>query len=215
MRSDARGQHHVPLMLQEAFATPGKGKKYQVHVFDKHSGRTFRTSPENVLHQRDFNTFEQDGVTLCLEDGLGDIEDKAAPVLRRVIAERSLVGLDVEERAVLSVFAALQRVRGVSTRASMLDIDRQIRDRLRRDGHDPDGIPQLDGGDDPEQVKLSALVLVSRQLDAFAQAFATKVMLLVAAAPGETFLLGDTPVTLANHRDAGLNGNLGLGAVDS
>lgn len=210
MRSDARGQHHVPQMLQEAFARPGKGKKSQVHVFDKQSGRAFQTSPENLLKARDFNTFEQDGTTLCLEDGIGEIEDKAAPVLRRVIAARSLAGLGVAERAILATFAALQRLRGVSMRADMLDVDRQIRDRLRRDGHDPDVIPQLDGGDDPLQVKLTALRLISGQLDAFAQAFAAKIMLLVAAAPGETFLLGDTPVTLANHNEADLQGNLGL-----
>jgi hypothetical protein len=210
MRSPARGQHHVPLMLQEAFTTPGAGKKAQVHVFDKREGRTFRTSPENILQARDFNTFEQEGVTYCLEGGMGDVEALAAPVLRQVITERSLAGLSYEQRAALMVFAALQRVRGVSTRASMINLDEQIRARLTAEGQDPDIIPQLRGGGDPEQGKLSALMLVGRNLGEFARSFADKTMLLIAAAPEQTFLLGDTPVTLANQTDTGPYGNLGL-----
>ncbi len=80
-------------MLQEPFTTPGKGRKPQVHVFDKKTGRTFRTSPENVLHERDFNTFEHQGTVYCLEDGFGKIEDQAAPVFRKLIARRTLVAL--------------------------------------------------------------------------------------------------------------------------
>jgi hypothetical protein len=52
--------------------------------------------------------------------------------------------------------------------------------------------------------------LISGHLGAFSQALAAKTMLLIAAAPRETFLLGDTPVTLANQTDADLQGNLGL-----
>jgi hypothetical protein len=160
VRSDARGQHHVPCMLQDAFAVPGKGRKPQVHVFDKHDGRTFRTSPENILHERDFNTFEYGGATYCLEGGMGKIEDQTAPILRRIITSRSLADLTAEERAKVLVFTALQRVRGVSIRASMVDMVEQMRERIRAEGHDPDLVPQLRGHDDPEQVKLSALMLV-------------------------------------------------------
>ncbi|MBP8235703.1 MAG: hypothetical protein KAY22_25745, partial [Rhizorhabdus sp.] len=60
-------------MLQDAFAASGRGKKRQVHVFDKHEDRIFRTSPENILQERDFNTFQDGATTYCLEDGMGKI----------------------------------------------------------------------------------------------------------------------------------------------
>jgi hypothetical protein len=179
-------------------------------VFDKQSDRTFRTSPENILQARDFNTFEDGGVVHCLEDGMGSVEDRAAPALRKVTAERSLAGLSTEERAAIMVFTALQKVRGVNTRAAMVDMVEQIRERLRANGDDPDLVPQLQGGDDPEQVKLSSLMLVGRNLAEFARSYANKVMLLFEAAPGATFLLGDTPVVLANQNDTRPYGNLGL-----
>jgi hypothetical protein len=209
-RSTARGQHHVLVMLQDAFAAPGNGKKRQIHVFDKHEDRTFRTSPENILQERDFNTFENGEVTYCLEDGMGKIEDQAAPALRKVIANRTLACLDDKERAAILVFTALQRIRGVHTRAGMLDIETQIRERLRSNGDDPDLVPQLRGSNEPEQIKLSALTLVGKNLPEFSRSYTNKVMVLMEACPGETFLLGDTPVVLANQNDTFPYGNLGL-----
>lgn len=209
-RSSARGQHHVPMMLQDAFSVPGKGKKRQIHVFDKHNDRTFRTSPENILQERDFNTFESGEITYCLEDGMGKIEDQAAPALRKVIANRTLSCLDQKERAAILVFTALQKIRGVSLRAGMLDIDAMIRKKLRSNGDDPDIVPQLHGGDEPQQVKLSALKMVGDHLPEFVNSYLNKIMILMEACSGEAFLLGDTPVVLANQNDTFPYGNLGL-----
>jgi hypothetical protein len=197
-------------MLQNAFATPAKGKKDQLFVFDKHEDRRFRTSPENILQQRDFNTYDDGKAVLCLEDGMQSVEDKAAPVIRKIIAERAVYGLTDEERAALCVFAALQKIRGTSIRSDMLDFTKQISDRLKANGDDPSQIPQLQGGDDPEQVKLSALMLVRNNLAEFARSYANKVLALNAAPAGETFLLGDCPVVLANQNDYGPYGNIGL-----
>ncbi|KQZ28339.1 hypothetical protein ASD89_01945 [Caulobacter sp. Root656] len=97
-RSDARGQHYVPQMLQDAFTRPGKGKKPQLFVFDKHEDRVFKTSPENILHQRDFNTFESEEASYCLETGMGKVEDAAAPVLRHLLTLSVLQELDVHLR---------------------------------------------------------------------------------------------------------------------
>jgi hypothetical protein len=209
-RSEARGHHHVPLMLQNAFATSAKGKKDQVFVFDKHEDRGFRTSPENILQERDFNTFDDGAAVLCLEDGLQSVEDKAAPVFRKIIAERAINGLSDEERAAACVFTALQKIRGTSVRFDMADFTQQISDRLRANGDDPSLVPQLQGGDDPEQIKLSALMLIKNNLGEFARSYVNKNMALIAAPPGETFVLGDCPVVLANQNDHAPYGNIGL-----
>lgn len=200
-------------MLQEAFASAGAGAKSQLFVFDKSSEKTFRTSPENVLKERDFNTFEADGVTYCLEEGFGQIEDRAAPVFRKIIEARSLAGLSDEETAAILVFVALQKVRGTNTRASMTDMFDQIRERIRAEGQDAATVSQIGAFDDPEEVKLSALSLVGDNLGDFAKSYTNKVMILLEAVPRETFLLGDTPVVLANHNDTYPYGNLGLEVV--
>lgn len=205
-----RSQHYVPCMLQDAFATPGKGKFPQVHVYDKLEDRTFRTTPANVLHERDFNRYDDGKYIACMEEGLSKIEDQAAPVLRRIRDSRSLAGLTLEDRVKVMAFVALQQVRGPSIRINMVHIAEQMRERIRSMGHDPEEIPQLRGGDDPELIKLTAMKLASENLPEFTESFADKAMLLVGAAPGTTFLLGDNPVVKANQNDTWPRGNLGL-----
>lgn len=200
----------MPCMLQSAFATAGRGKFDQVYVFDKQEDRTFRTAPENVLHERDFNRYDDGGYIVCMEGGLGKIEDQAAPVFRRIRDSRSLVGLTLEDRVKVMAFVALQHVRGPSTRINMIDVGEKMRERIRSMGHDPENIPQLRGGDDPEMIKLTAMKLAKENLPKFTESFADKVMLLVGAAPGATFLLGDNPVVKANQNGMGIRGNLGL-----
>lgn len=206
----ARGQHYVPRMLQSAFARPGKGRYAQVHVFDKRDDRTFRTAPENMLQARDFNTYDDGTYVVCIEGGLGKIEAQTAPVFAKIRQDRSLAELTLEERVKVMAFTALQGIRGVSVRTNMLDVAEQMRERIRSQGHDPDLVPQLKGSNDPEQVKLTAMMFASESLPEFTVSFADKVMLLIEAAPGTTFLLGDAPAVMANQHDLGLRGNLGL-----
>lgn len=210
IRSEARHQHHVPCMLQRPWAVRGKGSKDLVQVLDKHEDRTFRTAVENVLGERDFNTFKDDGVVICLEDDMGKIETEAALVIRKLITKRQLSVLSEAERSVIVVFTALQKIRGVSMRAQMLDVDAQIRALLRANGDDPDMVPQLQGSDDPEQVKLTALMLIRKNLGDFSHALENKILILMEPPEGETFLLGDTPVVWANSNDTAPYGNLGL-----
>lgn len=209
-RSKVRNQHHVPRMLQRPFATDGAGKAKQVHVFDKHTGKTFKAPIENVFAARDFNTYEGEATTLCLEDGMAEVENLAAPVLRKIIAERSLAGLSGDERTTLCLFAALQKVRGVALRAQMGDMSRALREMIRAQGADPERLGELRGGDSAEDLKRMALEIIRENLAEFAQSFMGKVTVLIAAAPGETFLLGDTPVTWTNKTNTGPYGNLGL-----
>lgn len=205
-----RGHHHVPLMLQGAWAKPAKGKFPHVDVFDKHDSRSFRTSGENIMLGRDFNSFDDGEMALSLEGGMGKIEDQASRVIQRLRIERSLADLTVEDRAALCVFAALQRLRGLGIRAQMLEVDAQIRARLREGGDDPDTIPQMAGGQDPEQIKLTALMLIRNNLDVFAKSLALKAMFLFQPPRGRTFLLGDSPIVMSNSTDHGPYGNIGF-----
>lgn len=212
-RSAVRNQHHVPRCLMGPFATPGAGKKPQVRVFDKQGDRFFTAPTENVFAQRDFNTFiGEDGAVLCLEDGMAEIESQAAPVLKKVLTDRALTNLNDEERQVLCVFVALQKMRGVALRAQMDDMADVLRKRIKLMGSDPDMIPQLKQVD-KEAVKLTALELVRENLVDFSMMFVEKTMLLHSAPEGEVFYLGDTPVVWDNQTDTGPYGNLGLSVI--
>nr|WP_292224053.1 DUF4238 domain-containing protein [Brevundimonas sp.] len=200
----------MPCMLQSAFATAGRGKFPQVYVFDKKEERIFRTAPANILHERDFNRYNDGKYIICMEDGLGKIEDQAAPVFKRIAEDRSLVGLTLEDRVKVMAFVALQQVRGPSTRINMIDVAEKMRERVRSMGHDPEEVPQLRGMDDPEMVKFIAMNLASKNLPEFTKIISTKMMLLIGAAPGTTFLLGDHPVVKANTNQNGVLGSLGL-----
>lgn len=212
-RSKARNQHYVPRCLMSAFATTGRGKKPQVHVFDKRTDRSFVTATENIFSQRDFNTFEGlDGTVLCLEDGFAAIEDLASPVLRKLVRERSLASLSEAERMALIVFVALQKIRGVAFRIQMNDMMKQFRQRIREDGTDPNTIEQLrEDGD--ENLKLASLEFVREHLQEFAQHYVNKALILREAPEEEEFLLGDAAVVWANQRDTGPYGNLGLSVL--
>jgi hypothetical protein len=210
LRSDARNQHHVPQLLLRPFATPGKGKKHQVCVFDKHEGRSFRASIEKVFAERDFNTFEADNATLCLEDGIAAIENVAAPIFRKIVDTRTLKRLTDSDREILDAFVALQKVRGVAMRAQMLDMRAVVKQRIQQMGGDPDAIPQLRGADRPEAIKLSALGFVRDHMQEFSKCMAVKDLVLFEPCEGGEFLLGDNPVTWHNYRDMGPYGNLGL-----
>ena len=50
----AENQHYVPEMLLQNFAVAGRGKEPQLHVFDKQTGRTFRTAIKKVVAERAF-----------------------------------------------------------------------------------------------------------------------------------------------------------------
>lgn len=212
-RSDVRHQHYVPRCLMNAFAKKGGGKRLQVHVFDKRTDHSFLTATENIFAQRDFNTFEgADGTVLCLEDGMAAIEDIAAPVLRKVAAERSLAAISDEERMALIVFVALQKIRGVGLRAQFKAMTDQLRRRIQADGTDPDTIDQLrEDGD--EDLKLTSLQFVREHVAEFTQHYLDKALVLHAAPEGQEFVLGDAAVVWANKRDHSPYGNLGLGVV--
>ena len=208
-RSPARNQHYVPRVLLRNFATAGRGKSRQVHVFDKSDGRRFQTSIENVFAARDFNTLTLGDDVVCLEDAMGQIEGAVAGVLKKVLDERSLAGLRPNEIEALDSFTALQKVRNVSVRADITHLGELMRELVRNEGTDPKTVPQLGEQDGPELAKAVALQLTDN-LDEFARSLAGKQRLLMESHGNDVFVLGDSGSVWTNARDTGPYGNLGL-----
>lgn len=80
----ARKHHYLPQAYLAAF-TESKSKDGQFYVFDTLDGNHFRTSPENVAAERDFNRVDIEGKSLdVLEQALSPFEDRAVQAIRNV-----------------------------------------------------------------------------------------------------------------------------------
>jgi hypothetical protein len=208
-RSAARIQHYVPQFLLNSFARPGKGKKLQISVFDKHESRGFKASVDKVFGERDFNTFSSNAGTICLEEALGRIETEVAPIISRIVRLRR-IELNEAEVVTLAFFAALMHTRTTGFRKQIEDLTKDIRRVVAsKFEHQREALSEIDRAMAPDAIKLQALGFMVRSAHEFAPLIATKTLVLFSD-PGSNFIVGDTPVVLHNDRDFGPYGNIGL-----
>ncbi|CCD97732.1 DUF4238 domain-containing protein [Bradyrhizobium sp. STM 3809] len=102
----AENQHWVPKLLLKNFVDAGR-----VYCFDIHSGEVTKPPPKFAACEPGFNDFEIDGKRVSFEDKFEKIETKAAPILKRILAERSLAGLSAPDRRHVARFVAAQSFR--------------------------------------------------------------------------------------------------------
>ena len=67
----AKIQHYVPQFLLKQFSS---GKKPQVWVFDKTTGKKFKSHVKNVASEQGFYSFKFKGNELTIEPSLSNIE---------------------------------------------------------------------------------------------------------------------------------------------
>lgn len=80
----ARRHHFVSQCYLKRFAVPRNKKKLQLHVFDRHEGRSYVCSTDDIGLERDFNRIEADGVAPdAVEAALADFESEADLALDR------------------------------------------------------------------------------------------------------------------------------------
>jgi hypothetical protein len=99
-------QHWVPKLLLRNFADAR-----QVYCLDIHSDEIKKRPPKHAASEPGFNDFEIDGKAISFEDKLEKIETKAAPVLKRIVSAKNLVGLSPIDRQHVARFIATQSFR--------------------------------------------------------------------------------------------------------
>jgi len=99
----ARKQHFIPRFLLRRFCG---GKKRQLWVFDKTTGRTFRTNPANVAAARDLYSIELGDYVASVEPSLAKLESKWAAILNDILRADSILDLSVVDRVHLGVLIA-------------------------------------------------------------------------------------------------------------
>ncbi len=195
-------------MLMRPFATRGSGKAEQVNVFDKHSDRSFTARLEDVLAGRYFNTIWHDEFVQDVEGPLSKLEDKASPVLRKLVADRSWANLNAGEQVTLAFFLAVQFVRGPDTRAridQMIDKMQAVATAMAeaKGGGEVPAAPTVD------ERKQLIFELMRTSAGEMAEMLLKKTWLLFEPEDGE-FYLGDVPLAMHNDRDMGPYGSIGL-----
>jgi len=201
-------QHYVPQLLLRGFATP---KRRQVYVFDKQIEKVFRSSVRNLACERGFYDLEDEGDPKRLDRWLGRLEEYTAPIIKSIRGRRSLDHLHPAERKWIASFIAVQQVRTRRHRESRGDLNRQMADALREMGADPSKVENFRELTEAE-VRRDSIADMPPTAFTLLPHLLNKAWILLSAAPGRTFWVGDHPVVLANNLNPGdgLRGTLGL-----
>jgi hypothetical protein len=100
-------QHWVPKLLLKKFADTD-GRVFRLNL---HSNEVTKPPPKKAASSPGFNNFDIEGQVVSFEDRLEKVETKAAPVLKRIIEDRSLSGLSSIDRKKVADFVAAQSFR--------------------------------------------------------------------------------------------------------
>lgn len=206
----AKVQHYVPQFLLRQFGT---GKKDQVHVFDKVTGRTFATNAKNVASESRFYDFELDEAKLTIEPALSKLESTAKPLLERIAKEDTVAGFTPVERAQLCGFFAVQFTRTKNYRERYKSLSDMMLERVKAMSPSEEafmefakGVPEAD----ENHLKLITAESVISAPREFGPLFNNKTWHVLTTTAKRPFLLGDNPITLQNATDMRPYGNLGL-----
>ena len=210
MTGIAKVQHYVPQFLLRKF---GNGKKDQLHVFDKHTIRSFRTNAKNVASESRFYDFRIDNEDATLEPMLAELEGATKPLLGRIIEKDSVSVITDAERELLSTFFAIQFTRTKAFREQMLDVPKMIRANLRSRIEEQGGRSRIEEFvplPDENELKIETTHFMMNAPSIFGPHFLNKDWLLISTTRKSPFIIGDNPLALQNAIDMGPYGNLGL-----
>ena len=86
----AKIQHYVPQFLLKNFTI---GKKLQVWVFDKQTGKIFKSHVKNVASENGFYNFTIKGNEYTIEPSLSDVETHASKIVKGIIRNKRIGGI--------------------------------------------------------------------------------------------------------------------------
>lgn len=214
-------QHYVPQFLLRRFGT---GKRDQVHVFDKWSGKEFVSAVRNVAAEGSFYNVppsvvahlwklgrdagvegvEGEPPVLSFEPDLAKLEGRTAKAVERIVREESLAILSDEEKATIALFAAIQFVRTPQQRDMIVQLEAIMREQVMKVaaamGRDPEKAA-AQAGLAPQSPDMQAAAHLRHILDApsFAPLLLAKHWVLLKSPPGHPLYIGDNPVTLYDN----------------
>lgn len=198
-----KNQHYVPQFLLRRFAD----KSERVHVYDKHSRKSFVSSTRNVASENYFYDLKVGNTEIALEPVMTEIENAALSALNSIADSGSIDKLTDDCKANIAFFMGTQMVR---TRAT-LEMLHQAEEDLRRVGPSkgvtPETMPYLFMDD--EQLKQISLLNL-RIANDLAPQFLNKDW-IVYRDPKKQFMISDHPLVRQNdYPENPLMGNNGI-----
>ncbi|HYD67026.1 DUF4238 domain-containing protein [Azospirillum sp.] len=211
MSENKKGRdHYVPKVLLRGFCD---GKREIVSIFDKKLGRSFKSNIANVAAERGFYSglVGGSGAEIDIEGILGRCEHEFRGCLDKIREESSLAVLGEREKAVVSLFVALQMLRTPHAREQLLHVNSLLSQKLKEMGVE-DPVREVEGFEEIDQARAAKIAnIMLLHPTEFANIISGKAWFLMRAASGCHFYIGDNPVARQNvWNENSLRGTLGL-----
>ncbi len=207
--TDVKKQHTVPRFLLDHFGFGKKNKKRKLYTFSKSDGREFQQSVYDATTRRCFYDLKNHPENASLEGILAGIESDAAPVIKMIIKERSLLNLTSDECEKIAVFVLAQQGRTLNTLKTMEHFTETIVSWLEESGADPHEVDGMQGFDDDDAQKNSFITMIPKYVE-LAPHILNKGWILYETVESDPFYISDNPVTWHNDIDMSPRGSLGL-----
>lgn len=199
--SSAKNHHYVPQFLLKKFQGPKKG---QIFVFDKCGEREFKSAIRNIASENYFNKIQLEGKEENFEPFFCKIEDKVAPVIKKITVKENLSVLSDDERSIIGYYIALQHLRTKEFRNTLSQVFEGIRTQINSSKHHDSLLLS------EEQNKALSLSLLTMAKDLY-PFIMDKAWYLSKTSKSNPFYISDNPVTLNNLQNHSPYGNIGFG----
>ena len=207
--TDTKKQHTVPRFLLDHFGFGKKNKKRKLFTFDKLNETIYPQSVYDAITRRCFYDLQNHPENTSLEPILGSIESNAAPVIKKIIKEKSLADLTSAEREKIAVFVLVQKARTLNQLKIMEHFGETMVDFIKESGADPHEVDGMQGFDDDDAQKNSFITMILKYIE-FAPHILNKGWILYETVESDPFYISDNPVTWHNDIDMSPRGSLGL-----
>jgi len=201
MQRESNKHHFVPRSLLKYFSVDGLG--VQVHVLDKHSGKSFTPSIENTASENGFNKAKIEGDVWNFEYLFNDVDAQLNEQLEKIHRSRSSTALSLKDRCNWADMVAVQLVRTPIIRSTLIQSAHDLVNTMAESG-----LANVDAWVFPtdNDSRLSTVELLLKRGN-FREALEDKDFVLFEPADSARFVISDHPVirqTLVPYGNSGL-----------
>lgn len=209
MTTDVKKQHTVPRFLLDKFSFETGGKRGRLFTFDKLNEKCFEQTVFDATTMNSFYNFVDHPDSISLEPVLGVYEDQAAPLIKKIVEEKSIHWLSEKDKYKLAEFIAVQQSR-TNTRLQLIErIASALDTRLTQMNPSGEKVETgfgMEGSNDRKNIFLDGILSQAEIISILLE----KSWILFETTKENPFFISDNPVTLYNSINMGVRSNLGI-----